>query len=125
VYVEQPRGFEVSGKESHVCFAMNTLNQFMVETRQEHWVAAKHALMYLKGKVECGLRYLGDGEVKVQGYSDLDWASSAAEKKSTSRCCFSSGSTMISWFNRKQTSLALNSAKAEYMAACTASCEAI
>ena len=32
---------------------------------------------------------------------------------------------MISWFSRKQSSVALSSAKAEYIAACSASCEAI
>jgi hypothetical protein len=97
----------------------------MVEPRQEHWVAAKHVLRYLRGTVEYGLRYLGDGEVKLQGYTDSDWAGSATDRKSTSGCCFSLGSTMISWFSRKQTSVALSSAEAEYMAASTASCEAI
>jgi len=29
------------------CFPMNTLNQFMVELRQVHWVAVKHVLRYL------------------------------------------------------------------------------
>jgi hypothetical protein len=80
---------------------------------------------YLRGTVEYGLRYLGDGEVKLQGYSDSDWAGSATDRKSTSGCCFSLGSMMISWFSRKQTSMALSSTEAEYMAASTASCEAI
>jgi hypothetical protein len=69
---EVPQGFEVSGKESHVCFAMNTLSQFMVEPRKEHWVATKHVLKYLRGIVEYGLRYLGNVEVKMQGYSNSD-----------------------------------------------------
>jgi hypothetical protein len=50
-----------------ICFAVNTLSQFMVEPRQEHWVATKHVLRYLRGTMEYGLRYLGDGEVKLQG----------------------------------------------------------
>ena len=33
-----------------ICFADNTLNQFMVEPRRVHWIAAKHILRYLKGK---------------------------------------------------------------------------
>ena len=32
---------------------------------------------------------------------------------------------MISWFSRKQSSVALSTAEAEYIAACSASCEAI
>jgi hypothetical protein len=58
--------------------------------------------------MEYGLRYLGGGEVKL-GYSDLDWAGSATDRKSTLGCCFSLGSMMVSWFNRKQTSMALSS----------------
>jgi hypothetical protein len=98
-YTKQPRGFEISGKESNVCFAVNTLSQFIVEPRQEHWVVAKHVLRYLRGMVEYGLRYVGDGEVKLQGYIESDWEGSATDRKSTSRCCFSLGSTMISWFS--------------------------
>jgi len=30
-----------------ICFAINTLSQFMVKPRQVHWVAAKHVLRYL------------------------------------------------------------------------------
>jgi hypothetical protein len=35
------------------------------------------------------------------------------------------GSTMISWQSRKQSSIALSKVEAEYIAACSASCEAI
>jgi hypothetical protein len=90
-----------------------------------HWVAAKHVLRYLRGTVEYGLSYIqGDG-VKLVGYSDVDWAGNTVDKKSTSGCCFSLGSGAISWFSRKQKSVALSSAEAEYMAASLASCEAI
>jgi hypothetical protein len=82
-------------------------------------------LRYLRATVEYGLIYLGDDEVKLQGYIDLDWTGSATDRKSTSRCCFSLGSTMISWFSRKKTYVALSSIEAKYMATGTASCEAI
>ena len=50
---------------------------------------------------------------------------SVADRKSTSGCCFSLGSTAVSWFSRKQKSIALSSAEAEYMAASQASSEAL
>jgi hypothetical protein len=80
----------------------------MVEPRQEHLVATKDVLRYLRGTMEYGLRYLGDGEVKLQGYTNSDWAGSSIDRKSTLGCCFSLGSMMISWFRRKQTSMALS-----------------
>ena len=35
------------------------------------------------------------------------------------------GYAMISWFSRKQSSVALSTVESEYIAACSASCEAI
>ena len=58
-------------------------------------------------------------------YSDSDWAGCVSDRKSTSGCCFGLGSAVVSWFSRKQKSMALSSAEAEYMAASQASCEAI
>jgi hypothetical protein len=108
----------------YICFAVNTLSQFLVEPRRVHLVAAKHVMRYLKGTLDCGLSY-NDHDFKLSGYTDSDWAGSVSERKSTSRCCFSLGSAMISWQSRKQSSIALSTTEAEYIAACSASCEAI
>eukprot|EP00253_Pinus_taeda_P014612 PITA_14612 len=59
------------------------------------------------------------------GYMDSDWAGCASDRKSTSRCCFGLGSGVVSWINRKQQSVELSLAEAEYMAASLASCEAM
>ena len=59
------------------------------------------------------------------GYTDADWAGSTMDKRSTSGCCFSLGSGVVSWFSRKQKSVALSSTEAEYIAASMATCEAI
>jgi hypothetical protein len=108
-----------------ICFSMNTLSQFLVEPRHVHLMAAKHVMRYLKGILDCGLSYDGDHNFTLSGYIDSDWAGSIADRKNTSECCFSLGSTMISWQSRKQSSIALSTAEAEYIAACSASCEAI
>ena len=41
-----------------LCFAVNTLSQFMVKSKCVHWVAAKHLSRYLHGIVEFGLSYI-------------------------------------------------------------------
>ena len=66
-----------------ICFAVNTMSQFMCEPRKVHWVAAKHILRYLQGTVDYGLDYRqGDG-VRLVGYTDSDWAGCASDRKST------------------------------------------
>lgn len=97
------------------CFAVSTLSQFMVELRHVHWVAVKHVLQYLRATIGYGLRYVSDGEVRMQSYIGSDWVGSAVHIKSTSKCCFSLESTMISWSRKKQTLVTLNTEKAEYI----------
>jgi hypothetical protein len=108
-----------------ICFAVNTLSQFQVEPRQEHWIAAKHVLRYIRGTINYGLRYTASSDIQLHGFTDSDWAGSAEDRKSTSGMCFSLGSAMISWSSRKQKSVTLSTAEAEYMAACEACTEAV
>jgi hypothetical protein len=99
------------------CFSVNTLSQYMVEPRSIHMVGEKHILRYVAGTVDFGLDYVrGDG-VSLVGYKDSDWARCAADRKSTSGCCFSLGSGLVSWFSRKHKSVALSSVEAVYMVA--------
>eukprot|EP00253_Pinus_taeda_P027467 PITA_27467 len=107
-----------------ICFAVNTLSQFMVEPHHIHWITANNHLRYLRGTITYGLRYIV-GNVSFHGYFDVDWASSVVDRKSTSGCCFSLGSASISWMSRKQKSVALRAAKAEYIVASMASCEVV
>ena len=87
-----------------ICFVVNTLSQYMVEPRHVHLVAAKHVMRYLKGTLDCGLRYTADSEFTLCGYTDSDWVGSVENRKSTSRYCFSLGLGVISWIRRKETS---------------------
>ena len=80
-----------------------------------HWIAAKHILRYLAGTVDYGLDYRRSGGVDLVGFTDSDWAGNASDQKSTFGCCFRLGSTIVSWFIRKQKSVALSCAEAEYM----------
>ena len=77
------------------------------------------------GTVYYGLKYDANLKINLEGYVDSDWAGSAIDRKSTSGCCFSMGSGVISWFSRKHSCVALSTAEAEYVAACSASCEAV
>ena len=88
-------------------------------------IAAKHVMRYLKGTIDFGLYYVGNHDYKLYGYKDADWVGSISDRKNTSSGCYSLGSAMISWFSRKQSSVALSTTEAEYIASCSASCEAI
>ena len=59
------------------------------------------------------------------GFSDSDWVGCIVDRKSTSDFCINFGSSMIAWCNKKQKCVAQSIAKAEYVAACSATREAI
>ena len=61
----------------------------------------------------------------LHGFTNSDWMGSAMDWKSTSIYCFSLGSTMISWSNRKQGSVAQSTAEEEYIATSAAGREAV
>lgn len=60
--------------------------------------------------------------MKLQGFRDADSARSPSDRKSTSGGIFNFGSTMVSWYNRKQRYVVLSSTKAKYMAENQATC---
>eukprot|EP00253_Pinus_taeda_P026451 PITA_26451 len=101
------------------------LSQAIVKLTKLFWKAGKHVLRYLRGTSGYGLWYRQEDEVKLCGFTDADWAGSPTNRKSTSVGIFSIGLTTVSWYIRKQRSVALSSAEAEYMAANLAACEAI
>ena len=108
-----------------ICFAVNTLSQYLVAPRCVHLVVAKHVMRCLKGTLDYGLRFVGDQEFKLLEYFDSDWASSVFDRKSTLGGCFSLGSGIISWHSKKQSSVVLITTEAEYIVACSASCEVV
>ena len=103
-----------------ICYAVHALSQFMCEPKEIHLVAVKHIMRYLQGTLNYGLKYERVA-LDLHGFTDSDWGGSVKDRKSTSGCCFSLGSAMISWICRKQSSVAQSSKKVEYIAATMAS----
>ena len=65
----------------NICFAVNTLSQFLVQPRWVHLVSSKHVLRYLKGTIDLGLYYDGSHEYRLYGYTDVDWVGSISDRK--------------------------------------------
>ena len=99
---------------------MNTPIQYLVKPRCVHLIVAKHVMKYLKGTIDFGLYYDRDHDYILYGYMDSYWVGSDAYRNSISGGCYCLGSAMISWFRKKQSSVALTTAEAEYIATCFA-----
>ncbi|XP_065617665.1 secreted RxLR effector protein 161-like [Quercus suber] len=79
--------------------------------------ALKRIIKYVNTTAEFGVWYSKDTNGVLAGYSDADWAGNADDRKSTSGGCFYVGNNLVSWMSKKQYSISLSTAEAEYIAA--------
>ena len=96
-----------------------------INPKIEHWKTIKRILRYIRGTTDYGLQYKRTENFRLIGYTDADWAGDIDDRKSTSGFNFSLGTTAIAWRTKKQPTVSLSTAEAEYKAATTTSCEAV
>jgi len=99
-----------------ITFAVNVLSRFCINPGPKHWTAAKRVLRYLKGTMEQGIKIKKNIDMKLVGYTDADWAQDTEDRKSTSGYIYEIGGAIISWKSKKQPTVALSTAEAEYNA---------
>jgi hypothetical protein len=86
----------------------------------------KRIICYVTGTLNHGLYYPRcPGEAHLVGYSDSDHAGDIDTNKSTSGILFFFSKCLVSWQLVKQQVVALSSCEAEYIAASTASTQAL
>ncbi|XP_048228341.1 secreted RxLR effector protein 161-like [Ricinus communis] len=105
-------------------FAM-VFPQFIEKPCEGHLIAAKRILRYVKGTLSCGLMYKHGAAFSLSDFVDADWAGDVNDRRSTTGFCFTTGSAAISWCSKKQTTVALSSCEAEYVAATMATQECV
>lgn len=109
-----------------ICSAVNYFSRFQNCAQEEHWSHLKRVLRYIRGTIGAKLVYeRNTNDLCLVGYADSDWANDVNDRKSITGYVFKLFDSTISWATRKQTSVALSSTEAEFMAICEASKEAI
>jgi hypothetical protein len=77
----------------------------------------KRIMRYLVLTLNLGLWYPKGFHFDLVGYSDADYVRCKVDRKSTSGTCQFLGRSLVSWFLKKQNSIALSMAEAEYVLA--------
>ena len=108
-----------------IAYAVGTLARFTSKPNQTHWVAAKRVLRYLRGTSNFGIVFKGDESGTCKAYSDADWAGDKEDRKSTSGYLFQIAGGPASWRSKKQDTVALSTAEAEYVALSSATQECV
>lgn len=101
-----------------IAYPVQVLSRYMQASGDEHWMAAKRVMRYLKGTRDLGIKYgVSDGDSLIlEGYCDADWGNDKDTRRSTTGYVFQLAGGSISWASKLQPTVALSSTEAEYMA---------
>jgi len=109
--------------------SMSKLGQFLAQPSPDHYLAAKKVIRYLKGTADYGLKFAAQESIDMENcivaFSDSDWATDLNDRKSFSGFAVYVGCCLISWKCRKQPTVALSTAEAEYLALTLAASEVL
>jgi hypothetical protein len=100
-----------------IAFSVGVYARFQANPKESHLTAVKRIIRYVNDTLSYCIWYSRETNVGVTGYSDADWAGNADDRKSTSGGCFYVGNNLVSWMSKKQASISLSTAEAEYIAA--------
>jgi hypothetical protein len=110
--------------EPMISFAVSQLSRFFSCPGSKHFAACRYAISYLKGiHHEQGITFRGDAGFNLHAYCDSDWAGCPDTRRSTSGYTVMFAGAAVSWISKRQPTVALSSAEAEYVAACLAAQE--
>ena len=71
-----------------IALAVSVTSRYQSNLNEEHWIAVKNILKYLRRTKDLFLIFGGDSELRVEGYTDSDFMSDADDRISTSGCIF-------------------------------------
>eukprot|EP00795_Rhopilema_esculentum_P014459 gene14460-biopygen4243 len=114
-------------EDNQGAIAMSKNPKFHARTKH---IDIKHHFIREKvenGTLDWGIQFDGSKEegVQLSGFVDADWGGNVNGRKSQSGYMFTICGGVVSWASKKQTSVALSSTEAEYVAACLATKEAV
>lgn len=109
------------GTRPDIAYAVNRLAQFTSNPKTVHWTAVKRIFRYLKKTKNHALTFGGDDDnirnSDLNFFCDADWANDTSDRKSISGYVTIVAGGAVSWSSKKQQTVALSTAEAEYVAA--------
>lgn len=107
----------------NLAYVLSVISQFMHSPSEEHMKVVTRVLRYLKSSPGKGILFKKGENLKIEGYTDADWAGSIEDRRSTSGYFTFMGGNLVTWRSKKQEVVARSSAEAEYRGMAKAICE--
>jgi len=95
----------------------------MHQPKETHLQAALRIVQYLKGTPGRGILFERNGSMRLEAYTDADYAGSIVDRRSTTGYCTFLGGKLVTWKSKKQTVVSRSSAEAEFRAMAQGICE--
>jgi hypothetical protein len=83
------------------------VGRFQSNPKETHVLAVKRIFRYLQGTIDYGLWYPKNTGLITRSYTDAYWVGSIDDRKITSEGALFLGICLVSWLNKKQTSIYL------------------
>ena len=97
-----------------LAFTVQYLSQFIQQPRQPHFQAVQHVLRYLKGQPDLGILLNNIAQYNWEAFCDFVWSACPHSRRSISGYVIFFGNSLVSWKSKKQSTVSLSSAEAEY-----------
>jgi transposase InsO family protein len=108
-----------------LAFSVCLCARYMDRPTEIHFAAVKRILRYLKGTTGYGIMYKRSARLKLNGWTDSDYAGDLDDRKSTSGYVFMLGNAAVSWSSKKQPIVTLSTTEAEFVAAAACACQSL
>lgn len=99
-----------------IAYAVHLLSQYMHDPYTSHMDVVICILRYLKGAPGKGILFQKHNHLRIEAFTDYDWATSLDDTRSTSGYCAFVGGNLVTWRSKKQDVVASSSAKAKFRA---------
>eukprot|EP00253_Pinus_taeda_P009962 PITA_09962 len=103
------------GTQPGIMHVVAIVGMFQTNPKETHLQAVKIIFKYLQGTQNYGLWYPRGTDLTLHAYTNVDWAGSVDDRKSTSGSALFMGPRLVSWFSKKQSSIALSTAEEKYV----------
>ena len=84
-----------------IAYAVSIVSRYMHDPRSSHMDAVIRILRYLKNCPGKRIILSNNGHLRIEGYTDADWAGCLDDRRSTSGYCVFLGGNLVSWRSKK------------------------
>ncbi|GMF31306.1 unnamed protein product [Phytophthora lilii] len=98
-----------------VSIALSILSKFLDNPLEIHWNAAIRVLCYLLGTATLGIQFRRNKHLVLEAFADANWDGDKLTRRSKSGVLLLLGGAPVVFKSKRQATVALSSAEAEYM----------